>query len=133
MGSEQVVQPSSEQEASRTMPCYYLVWVVKFSSPVVEKLDDVPSLVARLRALTQSEDAALTWISVFHGDRLFLSKGTPRHLLVPGQPAIPLADASVEPDYSGYLVDFYAGLLDSSPPAIAPANDLDYPAEQDDF
>ena len=96
----------------------------------VESFDTVDALSARLKALINQDVS----VFAFKGERLHVSKGPLRHLLVPGAEPIALYEVpkDLEPDDTGYL-----GLdpihLSDPPQLRVPATGRPTTTQQDEF
>lgn len=68
----------------------------------------LPELANELKSHTIREESTIVKVFVFHGQRLTLSKGKLKHLLIPGGDPVPLfAQPSLDPDLTGKLDDEY--------------------------
>lgn len=86
------------QEAER----YYLF---SNSGGLLADYADLGALVNDLKGMIAQPTAIYVRVDVIHGRRLYLSKGAPKYLLIPGQEPVALFDrpASLEPDPEGWL------------------------------
>lgn len=89
------------------MAIYHVVTEPPFeSTPVVElaTVDDVVGLLRRLR--TADRDALVPRrVYIFCGSRLYLSRGEPKRLLLPGDDYVAIDDSTTDmtPDKSGLV------------------------------